>query len=125
MDKLKVIIVATLMMLMFSPVNYLFSQDQPTHKGEPKPGYDFRDTNKDGKVSYEEHMADCQKRCGNAFKVMDRNGDGFITEEDRQAAMKDVEQRRKEMEERMEQMRKQAGDRPAPPRNLPQPPQNQ
>lgn len=125
MDKVKVIIVAAMMMLMFLPVSYLFSQDQPTPKVEPKTRYDFRDTNKDGKVSYEEHMAECQKSCENAFKTMDKNGDGFITEEDRQAVMKDLEQRRKEMQERMKNMPKPPGNLPAPPGNLPQPPMNQ
>ena len=39
---------------------------------------DAMDTDKDGKISHDEHMAKCEKR----FKMMDTNQDGFLTKEE-------------------------------------------
>ena len=40
--------------------------------------FDAMDTDKDGKISHDEHMAKCEKR----FKAMDTNKDGFLTREE-------------------------------------------
>jgi hypothetical protein len=40
--------------------------------------FDAMDTDKDGKISHDEHMAKCEKR----FKMMDTNQDGFLTKEE-------------------------------------------
>ena len=40
--------------------------------------FDAMDTDNDGKISYDEHMAKCERR----FKAMDTNQDGFLTKEE-------------------------------------------
>jgi hypothetical protein len=43
-----------------------------------KAHFDKMDTNKDGKISQDEHMAKCNKR----FEAMDTNKDGFLTRDE-------------------------------------------
>jgi hypothetical protein len=43
-----------------------------------KEHFDKMDTNKDGKISQDEHMAKCNKR----FEAMDTNHDGFLTRDE-------------------------------------------
>jgi hypothetical protein len=43
-----------------------------------KEHFDKMDTNKDGKISQDEHMAKCNKR----FEAMDTNKDGFLTRDE-------------------------------------------
>jgi hypothetical protein len=43
-----------------------------------KAHFDAMDTNKDGKISQDEHMAKCQNR----FKAMDTDKDGLLTREE-------------------------------------------
>lgn len=63
------------------------------------------DTTGDGKVSLEEFMLPVTTQAEAQFKSMDKNGDGFISEDEARAFQK-------EMEERMKQMRQQQGQRP-------------
>ncbi|MEA3412154.1 MAG: EF-hand domain-containing protein [Pseudomonadota bacterium] len=63
------------------------------------------DTSGDGKISMEEFMMPVQTQAEGQFKSMDKNGDGFISEDEARAFQK-------EMEKRMEQMRQQQGERP-------------
>jgi Ca2+-binding EF-hand superfamily protein len=56
------------------------------------------DTNKDGKISYDEYRASKEKQMERQFKRMDTNGDGFIDESEKQAAkdkMRDMREKRK------------------------------
>ena len=43
-----------------------------------KAHFDEMDTNKDGKISPDEHVAKCKNR----FKAMDTNNDGFLTRDE-------------------------------------------
>jgi hypothetical protein len=43
-----------------------------------KARFDAMDTDKDGKISHDEHMAKCENR----FKAMDTDQDGFLTKEE-------------------------------------------
>lgn len=63
------------------------------------------DTSGDGKVSMEEFMMPVQTQAEGQFKSMDKNGDGFISQDEADAFQK-------EMQERIEQMRQQQGQRP-------------
>ena len=63
------------------------------------------DTSGDGKVSMEEFIMPVQTQAEGQFKSMDKNSDGFISQDEADAFQK-------EMQERMEQMRKQQGQRP-------------
>jgi len=70
--------------------------------------FDAMDTDKDGKISKEEHNAKCEKR----FKAMDTDEDGFITREE---CLKSWEQRKEGMMEKMQEKRSkgQGGNLPA------------
>ena len=58
--------------------------------------FDEMDTNKDGKISKEEHMAKCESR----FKAMDTNNDGFLT---RDECGKRWEEKKEMMKEKMQE----------------------
>jgi hypothetical protein len=57
--------------------NYAFAKGPHGHM-HGKAHFDAMDTDKDGKISHDEHMAKCGKR----FKAMDTNHDGFLTREE-------------------------------------------
>ncbi|HSH72387.1 MAG TPA: hypothetical protein VK974_04950 [Methylophilaceae bacterium] len=60
------------------------------------------DTNKDGKISYDEFKASHEKRLEAQFKRMDINGDGFVDEAERQTVhdkMRDMRAKRKQSAE--------------------------
>jgi hypothetical protein len=58
--------------------------------------FDAMDTNSDGKVTRDEHMAKCENR----FKAMDTNNDGFLTRDECrkvwQERKADIQEKRKE-----------------------------
>jgi len=57
-----------------------------------KTHFDAMDTNNDGKISYDEHTAICEKR----FKAMDTDNDGFVTREEAPKAWHERKERRGE-----------------------------
>jgi hypothetical protein len=57
--------------------NYALAKGPHGHM-HGKKHFDAMDTDKDGKISHDEHMAKCEKR----FKMMDTNHDGFLTKEE-------------------------------------------
>ncbi len=59
------------------------SAEDSMPKREPKMN---ADTNKDGKISYDEYRASREKQMERQFKRMDTNSDGFIDESEKQAA---------------------------------------
>lgn len=58
--------------------------------------FDAMDTNSDGKISHDEHMAKCENR----FKAMDTDNDGFLTRDECRKAWKErkveIKEKRKE-----------------------------
>ncbi|MEZ0233077.1 MAG: EF-hand domain-containing protein [Methylophilaceae bacterium] len=50
------------------------------------------DTNKDGKISYDEFRAAQEKRSAEQFKRLDTNGDGFIDKSEQDAMRKRMEE---------------------------------
>jgi hypothetical protein len=57
--------------------NYALAKGPHGHmKGKAR--FDEMDTNKDGKISQDEHMAKCKNR----FKAKDTNNDGFLTRDE-------------------------------------------
>jgi hypothetical protein len=70
--------------------------------------FDAMDTDKDGKISKDEHMAKHEER----FKAMDTDNDGFLTREE---CRKTWEERREGMMEKMQEKRSkgQGGTSPA------------
>lgn len=74
--------------------NYALAQGPYGHMwGETH--FDQMDTNKDGKISQDEHMAKCKNR----FKAMDTNNDGFLTSDE---CRKGWEKRKEIMKEKMQ-----------------------
>jgi Ca2+-binding EF-hand superfamily protein len=67
------------------------------------------DTNKDGKISYDEFKVEHEKRGQERFKKMDANSDGFIDESEKKAFHDQMREHRQEMKGKMK------GDRPADP----------
>jgi Ca2+-binding EF-hand superfamily protein len=59
------------------------------------------DTNKDGKISYEEFKAEHEKRGQAHFKNIDLNSDGFIDESERKAFHELMQERRQDPKGRM------------------------
>ena len=56
------------------------------------------DTNKDGKISYDEYRASKDKQMERQFKRMDTSSDGFIDESEKQASkdkMREMREKRK------------------------------
>src|SRR3972149_5567054 len=71
------------------------SAEDSMPKREPKVN---ADTNKDGKISYDEYRASKEKQMERHFKRMDTNGDGFVDESEKQAAkdkMREMREKRK------------------------------
>jgi hypothetical protein len=60
-----------------------------------KAHFDAMDTNKDGKISQDEHMAKCKNR----FKAKDTNNDGFLT---RDECRKGCDKHKEIMKEKMQ-----------------------
>ena len=85
--------------------NYALAQGPQGHMWG-KENFDKMDTNKDGKISQDEHMAKCNKR----FKAMDTNNDGFLT---RDECGKRWEEKKEMMKEKM-QKGPSSGDTGAP-----------
>jgi hypothetical protein len=63
-----------------------------------KSHFDAMDTDQDGKISKDEHMAKCEER----FKAMDTDNDGFLTREE---CRKTWEERKEGMMEKMQEKR--------------------
>lgn len=103
------LIVTAIIMILFVNSN-VFAQDQPSPQDRFKAMFEERDTDKDGKISLAEQLAECQKRCKERFKRTDVNGDGFITQQEEQEAFKHVRERNKQ------RMKKKFGDRPSIPK---------
>lgn len=57
--------------------NYALAKE-PHGDMRGKARFDKMDTNKDGKISQDEHMTKCEK----GFKAMDTNNDGFLTRDE-------------------------------------------
>lgn len=77
--------------------------DQPDAEGGEHHGMlEKADTNKDGKLSYDESKAFQEKRMQERFKKMDANNDGFV---DKDEVRKGREMRQGKMRERMEKRR--------------------
>jgi len=57
--------------------NHAFAKGPHGHMGG-KAHFDAMDTDKDGKISQDEHMAKCKNR----FKAQDTNNDGFLTRDE-------------------------------------------
>jgi hypothetical protein len=78
--------------------NYALGEGEgPRRHTRAKPHFDAMDTNNDGKISHDEHMAKCEKR----FKEMDADKDGFISKEESQGARKERKARMNERRSRM------------------------
>jgi hypothetical protein len=77
MKKLGMMVLILLGAVTFLGHNYALAKRPHGHMWG-KEYFDKMDTNKDGKISKDEHMAKCQKR----FEAMDTNNDGFITREE-------------------------------------------
>ena len=77
MKKLLMMVLILLGAVTFLGTNYAFAEGPHGHM-HGKSYFDAMDTDKDGKISHDEHMAKCEKR----FKAMDTNHDGFLTKEE-------------------------------------------
>ena len=77
MKKLLMMVLILLGAVTFLGTNYAFAKGPYGHM-HGKSYFDAMDTDKDGKISHDEHMAKCEKR----FKAMDTNHDGFLTKEE-------------------------------------------
>lgn len=69
-------------------VGQVRAETAPAATSHGKPGMHMMkaDTDRDGKISYEEFRAAREKRDQKHFKRMDANGDGFIDEAEKKAA---------------------------------------
>ncbi len=89
-NKLAILLAAFLLL----NVSQVFAEDSMP-KREPKVN---ADTNKDGKISYDEYRASKEKQTERQFKRMDTNGDGFVDESEKQATkdkMREMREKRK------------------------------
>jgi Ca2+-binding EF-hand superfamily protein len=77
--------------------NYTLAEG-PNRHNCAKAKFDAIDTNNDGKISHDEHMAKCEKR----FKAMDANNDGFVSNEEAQEAWR---ARKEKMREKRKERR--------------------
>lgn len=68
-----------------------------------KSNFDAMDTDQDGKISKDEHMAKCEER----FKAMDTDNDGFLTREE-------CRETREGMMEKMQEKRSRGHGRTSP-----------
>jgi len=60
-----------------------FAQTAADVQAKVKARFDAMDTNKDGKISKEEFMANCKgANCSQKFDALDANKDGFLTKEE-------------------------------------------
>ena len=68
------------------------------HKGGHKGAKHFEkiDTNADGKISLDEHLASAKER----FTKMDQDKDGFVTKEEAQELKKNMREKMKEMKDK-------------------------
>jgi len=77
MKKLGMMVLILLGAVTFLGHNYALAKEPHGHMWG-KEHFDKMDTNKDGKISQDEHMAKCKKR----FKARDTNNDGFLTRDE-------------------------------------------
>lgn len=77
MKKILMMIIILLGALILLGINYTFAGG-PHGYMHGKSYFDAMDTDNDGKISHDEHMAKCEKR----FKAMDTDQDGFLTNEE-------------------------------------------
>ena len=97
MKKLLIMVLILLGAVIFWGTNYAFAGGPYGHmKG--KSYFDAMDTDHDGKISKDEHMAKCEER----FKAMDTDNDGFLTREE---CRKTWEERKEGMMEKMQEKR--------------------
>jgi Ca2+-binding EF-hand superfamily protein len=75
-------LVSTLSILGMLGVTTAYAHDDQNHE-RAKEAFEQADTNKDGKISYEEFRIAHEKRLEAIFKKMDTDGDGFIDEAER------------------------------------------
>jgi len=71
--------------------NYALAEGPHRH-AKATARFDAMDANNDGKISHDEHMAQCEKR----FKAVDANNDGFVTNEEWSARKEEMREKRKE-----------------------------
>ena len=76
MSKLKMMAIVMATTALFLGGKHVLAQDRPAPGGPQHDKFDAMDTNKDGKISYEEYMAYHQ------FDAMDTNKDGKISYEE-------------------------------------------
>ena len=89
MSKLNMIIIVPLTTFILLGGHLVFAQDRSTSRGWMQGRYNVMDTNKDGKISYDEYMAYHQKIAEKRFQSMDTNGDGFATQQEHEEAVKE------------------------------------
>lgn len=77
MRRLVIMVLILLGAVMLLGNNYALAKG-PHGDMRGKAHFDAMDTDKDGKISHDEHMAKCENR----FKAMDTNNDGFLTREE-------------------------------------------
>jgi hypothetical protein len=83
--------------------NYALAEG-PHRNMRGKARFDATDTNNDGRISRDEHMAKCEKR----FNAMDANKDEFVSREELREVRREI---RKQREERRSQ--RQHGTKPS------------
>lgn len=74
-------------------------EDEGGHRG-PLMDFTKADTNADGKISYDEFKAAHEKRLQAQFKRLDKNGDGFIDQVEKEAASKRFGDLREKMQDK-------------------------
>ena len=87
-----VLITGVIGMLLFSG-QILQAQDRPRPDAGMPSQLEKLDLNKDGRISLDEHMAECQKRCRERFDKIDANKDGFISSEESREGQKRFRER--------------------------------
>jgi len=74
-------------------------EDEGGHRG-PLMDFTKADTNADGKISYDEFKAAHEKRIQAQFKRLDKNGDGFIDQAEKETASKRLGDLREKMQDK-------------------------
>ena len=93
MTKFKLVFGMCLVVLIFG-VTFSFAQTPEDAKAKVKERIDAMDTNKDGKISKEEYMANCKgPKCSQTFDAIDANKDGFLTKEEIQQEVAGAKQK--------------------------------